>query len=244
MPRSDLALRRGSKGLVTKQKNNIQQEKELLDSNGPDSFPSSGETALSSNAGSKTTRSPTKKTVRSLSKGGLTATEALELSRGLAETERKKYDKKEKPKKDKAKASKRKESEIPVDDTKPDDDIVLPPQPDLPAQEMSNDEIEKENRILQKAEQKLAELKVKAEEKQIIFNKLLLEMKRMIYIFNKAKEVDILTVCKEITEEPKVFVCSASSFLIKFHYIKITGILLFHFSFLNSIFNLGKTAYN
>ena len=206
MPRSDLASRRGSKGLVTKPKNHVLQEKELTDLKGPESFTSPGETALSSNAGSKTTRSPTKKTKRSLSKGGLTATEALELSRGLAETERKKYDKKEKPKKDKAKASKGKESENPVDDTKPDDDIVLPPQPDLPAQEMSNDEIEKENRILQKAEQKLAELKVKAEEKQIIFNKLLLEMKRMIYIFNKAKEVDILTVCKEITEEPKVFV--------------------------------------
>lgn len=216
MPRSDLALRRGSKGLVTKPKNDIQQEKELPDSKGPDSFSSSGEKALP-NAGSKTTRSPTKKTVRSLSKGGLTATEALELSRGLAETERKKYDKKEKPKKDKAKASKRKESENPVDDTKTEDDIVLPPQPDLPAQEMSNDEIEKENRILQKAEQKLAELKVKAEEKQIIFNKLLLEMKRMIYIFNKAKEVDILTVCKEITEEPKVLMCSTSSFFIKCH---------------------------
>ena len=211
MPRSDLALRRGSKGLVTKPKNDIQQEKELPDSKGPDSFSSSGETALP-NAGSKTTRSPTKKTVRSLSKGGLTATEALELSRGLAETERKKYDKKEKPKKDKAKASKGEERENPVDDTKPDDDIVLPPQPDLPAQEMSNDEIEKENRVLQKAEQKLAELKVKSEEKQIIFNKLLLEMKRMIYIFNKAKEVDILTVCKEITEEPKVFLSIAIFF--------------------------------
>ena len=205
MPRSDLATRRGSKGLVAKPKNHVQQEKELTDSRGPESFTSSGETALP-NAGSKTTKSPTKKTVRSLSKGGLTATEALELSRGLAETERKKYDKKEKPKKDKTRASKRKESENPVDDTKTDDDIVLPPQPDLPAPEMSNDEIEKENRILQKAEQKLAELKVKAEEKEIIFNKLLLELKRMIYIFNKAKEVDILTVCKEITEEPKVFV--------------------------------------
>ena len=240
MLRGDMASRRGRKGLVTKPKINIQQEKELTDSKGPESFSSSGEAALP-NAGSKTLKSPTKKTKRSLSKGGLTATEALELSRGLAETERKKYDEKEKPKKDTSKALYRKESEKPVDDTITDDDIVLPPQPDLPAQGMSNDEIEKENRILQKAEQKLAELKVKAEEKQIIFNKLLLEMKRMIYIFNKAKEVDILTVCKEITEEPKVFVCLASRYFMKFH---LCGYFCFHFPFINSFCNLGKTAYN
>ena len=57
--------------------------------------------------------------------------------------------------------------------------------------EITQAQIEREKRILHRAENDLEELKVKMGEKEIIFNKLLLELKRMAYIFNKVKEIDV-----------------------------------------------------
>ena len=66
------------------------------------------------------------------------------------------------------------------------------------------EEIERENHILQKAENDLKELKIKVEEKEIIFEKLLLELKRMAYVFNKVREIDISTAGKEFSDESMV----------------------------------------
>ena len=70
--------------------------------------------------------------------------------------------------------------------------------------ETARDEIEKENQVLKKAEEKLEELKTKSAEKEIIFHKILLEIKRMVYIFNKVKDIDVHTTGKEFNEVPKV----------------------------------------
>ena len=142
-------------------------------------------------------KSPTKKSTRSLSKGGLSASEGLEL---LSEMSKDKNNyKKQKSQNDKTgkrKQSKRKASEV--------DDFALPVQMDLPQRQMTKDEIEKENQVLKKAEEKLEELKTKTAEKEIIFHKILLEIKRMVYIFNKVKDIDIHTAGKEFNEAPKV----------------------------------------
>ena len=66
---------------------------------------------------------------------------------------------------------------------------------------MTKKQIERENRKLLKAEKDLEELRIKMEEKEIIFHKLLLELKRMSYIFNKVKEIDIRTAGKEFEKE-------------------------------------------
>ena len=71
------------------------------------------------------------------------------------------------------------------------------------AREMTKEEIARENLVLLKAEEKLKDLKTKIEEKEIIFNKLLLELKRMAYIFNKVKEIEIGRAAKEVTDEVK-----------------------------------------
>ena len=68
---------------------------------------------------------------------------------------------------------------------------------------MTKEEIARENLTLLKAEEAMKELKTKIEEKEIIFNKLLLELKRMTYIFNKVKEIDIGMAAKEKTDETK-----------------------------------------
>ena len=136
-------------------------------------------------------KSPTKKTARSLSKGGLTSKESLEL---LSEMETK--EKNIKNKTTKRKGSKRKSVS--------DEEMVLPLQLDLPPKPMTKEEIERENLVLQNAEEKLEGLKVQAAQKEIILNKLILELKRMVYIFSKVKEIDINTAGKEFLEEPKV----------------------------------------
>ena len=69
--------------------------------------------------------------------------------------------------------------------------------------EMTKEEIARENLVLLKAEEKLKDLKAKIEEKEIIFQKLLLELKRMAYIFNKVKEIEIGLAAKEKLEEAK-----------------------------------------
>ena len=136
-------------------------------------------------------KSPTKKTARSLSKGGLTSKESLEL---LSEMETK--EKNINYKTTKRKGSKRKSVS--------DEEMVLPLQLDLPPKPMTKEEIEIENLVLQNAEEKLEGLKVQAAQKEIILNKLILELKRMVYIFSKVKEIDINTAGKEFLEEPKV----------------------------------------
>lgn len=50
-------------------------------------------------------------------------------------------------------------------------------------------EIERETKVLEKAEETLKLLKVQAAEKQIILDKLMAELKRMLSTFNKAKEI-------------------------------------------------------
>ena len=74
---------------------------------------------------------------------------------------------------------------------------------DEPPREMTKEEIARENLTLLKAEETMKELKTKIEEKEIIFNKLLLELKRMTYIFNKVKEIDIGMAAKEKSYESK-----------------------------------------
>ena len=71
------------------------------------------------------------------------------------------------------------------------------------AREMTKEEIARENLILLKAEEKMKELKIKIEQKEIICHKLLLELKRMAYIFNKVKEIEIGMAAKEKTDETK-----------------------------------------
>ena len=68
---------------------------------------------------------------------------------------------------------------------------------------MTKEEIARENLILLKAEEKIKELKIKIEQKEIICHKLFLELKRMAYIFNKVKEIDIGMAAKEKTDETK-----------------------------------------
>ena len=142
-------------------------------------------------------KSPTKKSTRSLSKGGLSASEGLELLSEMSK-DKNSYNKQksQNDKTGKRKQSKRKASEV--------DDFALPVQMDLPQRQMTKDEIEKENQVLKKAEEKLEELKTKTAEKEIIFHKILLEIKRMVYIFNKVKDIDIHTAGKEFNEAPKV----------------------------------------
>ena len=142
-------------------------------------------------------KSPTKKSTRSLSKGGLSASEGLELLSEMSK-DKNSYNKQksQNDKIGKRKQRKRKPSEV--------DDFALPVQMDLPQRQMTKDEIEKENQVLKKAEEKLEELKTKTAEKEIIFHKILLEIKRMVYIFNKVKDIDIHTAGKEFNEAPKV----------------------------------------
>jgi hypothetical protein len=138
------------------------------------------------------TKSPTKKTARSLSKGGLSSKDHLDLLSEMEETK----DKNIKSKTTKRKGSKRK--------SVADPEMLLPLQLDLPQKPMTKEEIERENQVLKNAEEKLEGLKVQTAEKEIIFNKLLLELKRMLYIFSKVKEIDINTPIIEVKEEPKV----------------------------------------
>ena len=136
-------------------------------------------------------KSPKKKSSRSLSKGGLTAREGLELLSEMNNDRNNSGNKQRKRKESKRKAS---ESE----------GFALPVQMDLPQRQMTPQEIENENKALKRAEEKLEELKTKTAEKEVIFHKLLLEIKRMVYIFNKVKDIDINTAGKEFNEEPKV----------------------------------------
>ena len=70
--------------------------------------------------------------------------------------------------------------------------------------EMTKEEIARENLILLKAEEKMKELKIKIEQKEIICHKLLLELKRMTYIFNKVKEIEIGMAATEKKDETKM----------------------------------------
>ena len=70
--------------------------------------------------------------------------------------------------------------------------------------EMTSNEIKREDYVLQKAETNLKELQIKVEEKEIRFQKLLLELKRMAYVFNRVREIDISTAGKEFNNHSKV----------------------------------------
>lgn len=63
--------------------------------------------------------------------------------------------------------------------------------------EMTPEEIKSEEHVLQKAENDLKELKIKVEEKEVKFQKILSELKRMAYVFKRVREIDISTAGKE-----------------------------------------------
>ena len=151
-------------------------------------------------------KSLTKKLSQNFSKGDLTAAEALNILSEIQIEKEKELIKEQQKfiKPNTPKTPKRKETNVEI--VEPEEPEVLEEQlePDSsPTGEITQDQIERENRILQKAEKDLEELKVKIEEKEIIFNKLLLELKRMSYIFNKVKEIDVgmLAAGKEINDE-------------------------------------------
>ena len=165
----------------------------------PNSASSGASSKSDGNSKIMTPKSPTKKNVRSLSKGGLTADEGIHL---LNEMGKEKATSSNKQKTGRTKKSKNKEEKRPSFE---DEDIKLPAQADLPQRVCTKEEIEREDKVLQKAEEKLEDLKVKAAEKEIIFDKLLQELKRMMYIFNKVKEIDINVTSRiELNEESKV----------------------------------------
>ena len=165
----------------------------------PNSASSGASSKSDSNSKIMTPKSPTKKSVRSLSKGGLTADEGINL---LNEMGKEKVTSSVKQKPGRTKKSKNKEEKR---QSLEDEDIKLPAQADLPQRVCTKEEIERENSVLQKAEEKLEDLKVKAAEKEIIFDKLLQELKRMMYIFNKVKEIDINVTSRiELNDESKV----------------------------------------
>ena len=157
--------------------------------------------------------SPTKKLSRTISKGELSASDALKIlqkmkqeqEKALDEMERKKHIKNGDPiDSNPIPSDEETESVVDeaVDDTNNQEDTASC------AGDMTKEQIERENKKLRKAEKDLDELRIKMEEKEIIFHKLLLELKRMSYIFNKVKEIDIRTAGKEFEkEESKVISC-------------------------------------
>ena len=143
--------------------------------------------------------SPTKKLSKQISRGELSASDALKIlqeynkqeqEKALEELERK-NGLTEDDEREASPVPINKENEIEVEeeceDTKDSENI------ESFSGEMTKQQIERENKKLSKAEKDLEELRIQMEEKEIIFHKLLLELKRMSYIFNKVKEIDIRT---------------------------------------------------
>ena len=206
MSRNEGSPRKGSKSFGTTSKGDLVQE-EITTTSDKKKAPGSSSSKDLSKTGISSTmvapKSPTKKATRSLSKGGLTPTEAKDL---LTEIEKEPPVSNNQQRKTKNKGSKRKGSKEKKGDLI-EPDLALTSEPAPPPREMTKEEIAREEHVLQCAEEKLETLKTKAAEKEIIFNKLLLELKRMMYIFSKVKEIDINTAGKELNTEPEKVIC-------------------------------------
>ena len=174
----------------------------------------SGLTKISPNVGRKSKlsvqMSPTKKLSKTISKGDLSASDALKIMQEIGSLDWKQeqealleLERKNNPLDDDNIVTSPINKEIETDSV---DEEEFEDVNDLEGNESSNGEmtkkqIERESRKLLKAEKDLEELRIKMEEKEIIFHKLLLELKRMSYIFNKVKEIDIRTAGKEFEKE-------------------------------------------
>ena len=175
----------------------------------------SGLTKVSPNVGRKSKMSvqmsPTKKLSKTISKGDLSASDALKIMQEIGSLDWKQeqertlleLERKNNPLDDDNIVTSPINKEIETDSV---DEEEFEDANDQEGNESSNGEmtkkqIERENRKLLKAEKDLEELRIKMEEKEIIFHKLLLELKRMSYIFNKVKEIDIRTAGKEFEKE-------------------------------------------
>ena len=137
----------------------------------------------------------------------MTAADAL---KAMVEIERKQEIKKEKPKPEKQNSK----QVLALKDNKLDslkgDEGDVESLASVDAQEIPSKGIARERKMLDKAEEQLKALTKKAEEKQIIFDKLMLELKRMLYIFNKAKEIDIHKATMPDNKDTEVMCTEAS----------------------------------
>ena len=143
--------------------------------------------------------SPTKKLSKQISRGELSASDALKILQEYNKQEQEKALEELERKNGLTEDDEREGSPVPIDkeneieveeeceDTNDSENI------ESFSGEMTKQQIERENKKLSKAEKDLEELRIQMEEKEIIFHKLLLELKRMSYIFNKVKEIDIRT---------------------------------------------------
>ena len=142
--------------------------------------------------------SPTKKLTKQISKGDLSASDALKILQEIKQEQEKALEELER-KNGLTDDDEREASPVPIDKEKEIEveeeyvDTNLSGDIESFSGEMTKQQIERENKKLSKAEKDLEELRIKMEEKEIIFHKLLLELKRMSYIFNKVKEIDIRT---------------------------------------------------
>ena len=143
--------------------------------------------------------SPTKKLSKQISRGELSASDALKILQEYNKQEQEKALEELERKNGLTEDDEREASPVPIDkeneieveeeceDTNNSENIGSF------SGEMTKQQIDRENKKLSKAEKDLEELRIQMEEKEIIFHKLLLELKRMSYIFNKVKEIDIRT---------------------------------------------------
>ena len=143
--------------------------------------------------------SPTKKLSKQISRGELSASDALKILQEYNKQEQEKALEELERKNGLTEDDEREASPVPIDkeneieveeeceDTNDSENI------ESFSGGMTKQQIERENKKLSKAEKDLEELRIQMEEKEIIFHKLLLELKRMSYIFNKVKEIDIRT---------------------------------------------------
>ena len=165
--------------------------------------------------------SPTKKLSKQISRGELSASDALKILQEYNKQEQEKALEELERKNGLTEDDEREASPVPIDkeneieveeeceDTNDSENI------ESFSGEMTKQQIERENKKLSKAEKDLEELRIQMEEKEIIFHKLLLELKRMSYIFNKVKEIDIRTAGQVFEKDESkvlsvefVFICS------------------------------------
>ena len=143
--------------------------------------------------------SPTKKLSKQISRGELSASDALKILQEYNKQEQEKALEELERKNGLTEDDEREASPVPIDKEneieveEECEDTNDPENIESFSGKMTKPKIERENKKLSKAEKDLEELRIQMEEKEIIFHKLLLELKRMSYIFNKVKEIDIRT---------------------------------------------------
>ena len=199
MSQNEGSPRKGGKPVSTKLKGGVLQD-ETTTMSGKKKTSSSADSVDSSKIGNSSKmvvlKSPMKKPVIIESKGGVTLPEGKEL---LNKREKDKVGQSNKQRKDKIAGTKQ-------ENTKNGDltetEVEVSSEPETPQREMTKEEIAREQKVLDAAEARLEALKAEVAEKEIIFNKLSLELKRMLYIFNKVKEIDINTAGKELNTDP------------------------------------------